>query len=116
MHIGNLKLCKPKSVSYPRVWIDINLATSSILILCQVESTAQPAHPVLPEEDKEEEEVEEESFETRRRRRGRGRGRLTDRHSIELNGWRLGLPACWTPHTLEQERTPRCQVPAESAS
>ncbi|XP_050709361.1 synaptonemal complex protein 2-like isoform X2 [Eriocheir sinensis] len=63
MHIGNLKLCKPKSVSYPRVWIDFNLGTSSILILCQVESTPQPSHPVLPEEDKEEEEeVEEESF------------------------------------------------------
>ncbi|XP_050692089.1 uncharacterized protein LOC126983380 [Eriocheir sinensis] len=45
IHIGNLKLCNPKSVSYPRVWIDFNLGTSSILILCQVESTAQPSHP-----------------------------------------------------------------------
>ncbi|XP_050730017.1 uncharacterized protein LOC127005267 [Eriocheir sinensis] len=45
MHIGKLKLCKPKNVSYPRFWIDFNLGTSSILILCQVESTAQPSDP-----------------------------------------------------------------------
>ncbi|XP_063884287.1 uncharacterized protein LOC135113143 isoform X2 [Scylla paramamosain] len=39
--IGRLRLCKPKSQSYPMFWVDFNLGYPSVLVTCQLEGQAE---------------------------------------------------------------------------